>query len=504
MLHFPASMIEARRTPAFPSRARPRPWLAALLSFLFPGMGQAYGGAIGLALVFAAPVLVLIVLVVAVLSGVAGNLGNGLLSTRFLTGVLVLDAALLLWRAAAIIHGGLALRPTSVARRERTVTLGTVGALLLLTVAMHAWVGITVLQLEGTLSQVFGGTRAEPAPGAPQSGDPEPAASPGANWDGKEPITVLLLGTDAAPGRDAVLTDVVMVLSVDPVAESAVMISIPRDTGYVPLPDGSVYPDGLFPEKINELVARASRDPDTWCPEGAATPETCGLRVMESAIGTYLGVKIDHYALVDMAGFAEMIDALGGLELCLPGQLVDPEFDGTLGNNQRDGPLILPAGCNHYDGLDALAYARSRKGWIEMPDGTRELQNDFARADRQQRVLLALRDELAQANTLLELPGVLSAIGRTVSTDFPREQAGDLATLLPLITGPSIDRVVLGYPDYVDLPVNPDVNYLLIPNRDAIRTEMARIFGRSALIGWYVGSRDPGPDLSSEANAETP
>jgi anionic cell wall polymer biosynthesis LytR-Cps2A-Psr (LCP) family protein len=172
---------------------------------------------------------------------------------------------------------------------------------------------------------------------------------------------------------------------------------------------------------------------------------------------------------------------------------VDPAFDGSLQNLEVTEPLELPAGCHPYDGLDTLAYARSRQGWIEMPDGEREPQNDFTRAERQQTVLLALRRELAQADTLFELPAVLDAIGRTVSTDFPREQAGQLAALVPLISGPDIERLVLSYPEFVDLPENPTVNYLLVPKRDAIRDEMARLFGEDELVGWYLATDAEGP-----------
>lgn len=482
-----------------------RPWLAALLSFVFPGLGQAYAGERGLAVVFAVPVLLLVAVIVAILTGLAGNQGNSLLSSRFLMGVLIVNAALLLWRGAAIAHAGLATRSLPLSTRRRRVTLGIVAGLMLVTVAMHVWVGVAVAQLEGTLSQVFGGVnRDAPREGPAASDDPEdPVNEPDYRWDGIDRINVLLLGTDAAPGRSAVLTDVIMVISVDPVERTAEMISVPRDTGFVPLPDTSLYAEGVFPEKVNELSARASLDPATWCPDLADEPEACGIRTIERSVGLYLGIELHHYALVDMAGFAEMIDALGGLELCLPGQLVDPEFDGSLSNGGT-GALILPAGCHQYNGIDALAYARSRKGWIELPDGTRESQNDFSRADRQQLVLLALRDELAEADTLLELPSVLAAIGRTVSTDFPRDQAGDLASLLPLITGPDIERVVLGYPEFVDLPAQPDVNYLLVPRRDAIRERMADLFGRLALEGWYLGSTAPGPNAEPEAGNQTP
>jgi LCP family protein required for cell wall assembly len=234
----------------------------------------------------------------------------------------------------------------------------------------------------------------------------------------------------------------------------------------------------------------------------AENGEACGLRMIRSAVSLYVGIDIDHYALVDMAGFAQLIDALGGVELCLPGELVDPEFDGSLENQVVSEALVLPAGCHEYNGLDALAYARSRQGWIELPDGTREPQNDFARNERQQRLLLALRSEIAEADTLFELPGILSAVSRTVTSDFPRDQAGELATLLPLIAGPDIERRVLAYPDFVDLPADPNVNYVLVPNRDAIRDEMADLLGEDELSGWYLGSRDDGP--GGEAEGEDP
>jgi hypothetical protein len=137
-----------------------------------------------------------------------------------------------------------------------------------------------------------------------------------------------------------------------------------------------------------------------------------------------------------------------------------------------------------------------------MPDGERVAQTDFDRIERQQRVLLAMRRELTEADTFLELPSLLRAIGRTVSSDFPRDQAGDLASLMPLIAGPDIERVVLGHPEFVDLPADPDVNYLLIPKRDAIRQEMARLFGLGNLQGWYLGSTAPGP--TGDPAAEVP
>lgn len=498
-------MRDTSRPSTVTSRAR-RPWLAAILSFVFPGLGQAYAGQRRLAAVLALPVVLLVLAGAAIVVGLADSFRNSLFSSGFLIGLLLVNVALLAWRAFAISHAGLTVeRPLH--GPQRRLAIGVVALLLALSVGMHAYVGVVVAHLEGTLSQVFGEGSKNPEVAQPPGADPKPPdepADPEYRWDGDERINILLLGTDAAPGRVTVLPDVIMVVSVDPVDASAVMISVPRDTGFVPLRDQTLYPDGVYPDKVNGLMVKAANDPDTWCPDLAGDGSTCGLRILQQSIGLYLGIETHHYALVDMAGFAQLIDALGGLDLCLPGDLVDPEFDGSLRNTGADGQLILPAGCHHYNGLDALAYARSRQGWIEMPDGTREQQTDFLRNERQQRVLLALRNELARADTIFELPGVLGAIGRTVRTDFPRDQAGDLASLLPLITAPDIERIVLAHPEYVDLPAQPEVNYLLVPKREAIRDEMARIFGADALTGWYLGDTDPAPESEAENETETP
>jgi LCP family protein required for cell wall assembly len=484
-----------------------RPWLAAVLSFLYPGLGQAYAGRPRLALILAIPVTLLIFVGVGLLTGAITGLRNNLFASDFLIAVLLINVVLLAWRAIAIADAGL-VPWSQIHGHDRRTTLMVTAGLLVLAIGMHTYIGMVVVQFNETLGQVFspiGGTIREPPAGGQGGGGGQPVNEPEFRWDGTERVNVLLVGTDAAPGRQTTLTDVILLISIDPVAHTAVMISVPRDTGYVPMPDTSLFADGLFPDKVNALYARSAEDPATWCPDLADQAAACGIRTLERSVGLYLGVPIHHYALVDMAGFAGMIDAMGGVDLCLPGKLVDPEFDGSLGNTQSNEPLVLPAGCHHYNGIDALAYARSRKGWIEMDDGSRVPQTDFDRSERQQKVLLAMRYELAEADTLLELPALLHAIGRTVTTDFPRDQAGDLASLLPLVAGQDIERVVLGYPDYVDLPTNPDVNYLLIPKRDAIREEMGRIFGAEELSGWYLATEDAVPtDANSSAGVGTP
>jgi LCP family protein required for cell wall assembly len=481
-------------TPSHP----PRSWLAALLSFVVPGLGQAYLGYWTLAALLATPVVILAVLFGAVVATGADGALNRVLSTTFLVGVFVLNVALFGWRLFAIAHAGLA-RPARWASAQllRTewssrLTRATLTLLIAASVGLHLYVASVVLQLQSTLDAVFDGpTGGQLGGNPPSSGEPEPVDP----WDGVDRITFLLVGVDSAPGRGTALTDTLLVVSIDPATKEAEMISIPRDTGYAPLPTTDIYADGLYPNKINQLATEATNNPALWCPGMRITTDAdaaaCGLAALRETIGLYLGVPIDYAARIDFAGFEQLIDALGGVELCLPGRLVDPEYtDPSTGSHFV---LELPAGCSRYSGDDALAYARSRKGWIEMADGTREPQNDFLRAARQQQIILALRAELSGPNLVFRLPDVLAAVSSTVSTDFPRSRAGDLAELAPLITGPDIARLVLGYPDYATLPADPDGNYLLLPIRDRIRAEMASLFGADELIGWYVGSEADAP-----------
>jgi len=463
---------------------RPRPAaIAALLSFLFPGLGQAYLGERRAALLFAAPIAVAALGAIVAAFVLGEQLINALLSAPVLVGLVVASVVIGAWRLGAIGHAGLRRDHGHGTRRAMSVVLAV--ALLATTVGMHAWAGMLIGQLNASLGEVFPGGNGQT--GTPGGGGP--LNRPTYRWDGTDRITFLLLGVDSGVGRDEALTDTILVVSVDPVADSAIMVSVPRDTGFVPLPDRSVYPDGLYPNKINGLSTEASAAPEVWCPGEVIDPAQCGLRTLERAIGLYLGISIQYYATVDLQGFADLIDAVGGVSLCLPGPMIDPEYGGPTWTGVG---IELPGGCERYDGVHALAYARVRKGWIELPDGTREYQNDFMRSERQQKVLLELRQEFAKADLFFEFPAIVGAIGSTVETDFPRSLAGDLASLLPLITGPDIKRVVLGYPEYVDPPLEPLVNYLLIPRRRDVRTEMQRLFGQE-LEGWYLGSEADGP-----------
>ncbi len=465
---------------------RRSPVLAAALSFLFPGLGQAYAGFGLLALVLAAPVAFLMLAALLALKWDPAGLSNVLVSASFLTSLLALDLALLAWRCFAIIHAWLTAprlsgsRSAPVApglwRRERPITYAVVSMLLVVTVGMHAWAGVLVSRLDASLGQVFSGV-------AGARGRPAGLNQPDYHWNGTSRLTFLLLGIDGGAYRVSDNTDTILVVSIDPLHHTAVMVSVPRDTGWLPLPDRRIYANGRYPAKINSLAPVAGHDPQQWCPD-LPVPTDCGIRTLERSVGLYLGIDINYYATLNLVGFAKLINAIGGVRICVPGILADPLYGGPTWY-PRQGITLQP-GCQMLDGPHALAYARIRKGTLTLRDGTVQPQDDFKREARQQEVLLALHQQFATANWLTALPDLLAAVGEMVATDFPRGQAGDLASLLPLISGAhAVQRVVLSLPEYVTLAPDPQINYLLIPNREAIRAKMTTLFG--LLKGWYMG-----------------
>jgi LCP family protein required for cell wall assembly len=482
-----------------------------------------YAGQPLLAALLAVPVLVLILVSAVIGLLLADRLRNVLFSATFLTGLLVLDVTLLLWRLFAILQAGLARpsideeeseaslaasvpqarmavaaggsvalpypisQPAPRAARRRPWEIAMVVLLVMLTVGMHAWTGVVITTLDGTLRKVL--TGGSPIVGGAQT--PQALNQPDYHWDGTQRLTFLLLGIDSGPFRSEALTDTILVVSIDPVAHSAVMVSIPRDTANMPLPDRRIYANGLYPQKINSLTTVASKNPQLWCPDLPSGAD-CGVRTLERTAGLYLGIDVNYYATINLEGFAKLIDALGGLHFCVPGKLVDPTYGGPTWYPKVG--ITFNAGCGTFDGAHALAYARIRKGTMTFPDGSVVQQNDFLRAARQQDVLLGLRQQFASSNWIFALPSLLDAVAETVTTDFPRDEAGNLASLLPLIAGPGIKRVVLALPDYVSLAPNPQLNYLLLPKRSAIRTEMKKLFGTDGpLKGWYLGTTNQLP-----------
>ena len=231
------------------------------------------------------------------------------------------------------------------------------------------------------------------------------------------------------------------------------MISLPRDIIKVPLGNGNV-----FGPKINALMSYADRHPKQF-PDG-------GVRALETAIGTMLGIPIHYYARMDFLGFVKLIDSVGGVSIDVTRAFDDPKYDGLGVNPPNVYGWGVGLGPHHFNGYEALAYARSRYAIGE---------SDFTRAARQQEILLAFRNKLMSAGSLLgNVPTMFEALGSLVTTDFPSERLPDFAAISDEMDSASIYRMVLGHP--LVMPGNdPRLGSVQVPDLAAIRAAVKAI-----------------------------
>lgn len=453
----PRRAVLERRPPASPLRA-------ALLSFLWPGLGQWSLGRRGAALLFAIPPLLIIAAFLSLAAGglesLAGRLFDPPVALTIVGAIVILG----LWRLLAMADAWKRGRDGERAYerdRERayenatgaaetgghgTGRLAAVIALAVIVIVLHAvpsalafkfyQAGSAIFQPDGGIAGPPGASPApdpSPAPGSTTdpAASPDPAAPspletpiptipPDVTDDGL--VNVLFVGTDSLPRRpaDHRLADSITLASFDPADGTIDMVSIPRNVSRFPQ-----YWGGLYEGKINTLISNAQADPAGY-PDGP-------METFVAQISYLVGVDIDYYATVDIPGFQRLIDAVGGIEVDVTEPIADPSF-----------PLHLDVGRQRLDGTTAMMYARSRKG----PGGSNE-----QRSYRQQQILLELRRKLSDPAMLPRLPEVLDAMAGTVRTDLPAGRLAETISLAQQASDAEISQVFLGPERYArELP----------------------------------------------------
>jgi LCP family protein required for cell wall assembly len=419
-----------------PGGAARSPSVAVLLSFLWPGLGQLYQGRRRPAALYALPVVVVALLLIAQIAGGIEGFVAGLLDPSVALTLIVLVALMGIWRLIAMVDALLVSRPR-VTRRSTSVPVAA--GLAALVIGSHLWIGSVTWAFYDAGNEMFVGQQsADASPPSipsvsPDSSDnsvdfqatpfPTPSATTVSNR-----VTILVTGIDSGHGREHSLTDTLMLVSVDPDTNKVAMLSFPRDISEFPL-----YGGGTYHGKINSLMTYARLHPAQF-PDG-------GLPTLAQEVGYLAGVPVQYFAAINLDGFQRMIDLVGGVDVVNPKPINDPVydwFDGTKGFHLAAGPV-------HLNGRIGLAYVRSRYGAGD---------NDFTRAARQQQVLAALRKKLTSPGAIAGLPDLVRALGSSVRTNYP---ASDLKRLLDIgskVTDKSTFRKVLGPPYAIHPPTN--------------------------------------------------
>lgn len=442
------------QTPAAepPARRDRHPAAAALLSAILPGVGQLWLGHRRRGLVMLAITLPGFAAAAAMWWRDPLTIVGLLVRPDVLVGMLVINAGICVFRLLSALDAyrlarrarpsealGDALPHTSfhtghagppglasgrrAARlrgvRSRQLAATAAGALLAgVVITPHAVAGYYDLRLYDMLTSVF---QRAPAPRAAtdrsffRGTDARALAGSGR-------VTALLLGGDAGPDRVGLRTDTMIVASLDARTGRTVMFGLPRNLRQVPLP--AEYAGGFdcqcFPDTLNELYTYGQEHPKAF---GGARP---GVTAVQAGVEELLGIPIDHYALVDLKGFVDVIDALGGVTLNVARPVDDRLSPAVPGTRARQ--YHLRPGVRHLDGHEALAYARSRTD-----------TDDYDRMERQRCLLGAVARQAGTASLVTGLPRLMDTAKRDVTTDIPVEH---LPALVGLATVARPERMV--------------------------------------------------------------
>ncbi|MFE1169157.1 LCP family protein [Nocardiopsis sp. NPDC058789] len=326
-------------------------------------------------------------------SGAMTALAGMAVRDHWLLGVMgAVFAVVVLW-LTVIVHSWTLTRPQGARFGQRLVG-GVVVLLLCLTVgAPAAWAlhgGYTAYE---TLSQVFDAPERDDLP-------PHDEADP---WYGADRVNVLLIGADSADNRYGVRTDTMMVASVDTETGDAVLVGLPRNLENVRFPEGSAlaerYPEPYgFDLLLNDVYQTVAEEPD----ELALNPisQDPAADTLKKVIGYNLGLEVEYYAMVDMMGFRDLIDAVGGVRV----RIEEPIPYGVHGG-------VLEPGVRRLDGHEALWYGRSRIG-----------SDDYGRMGRQGCLVKYVAEQVDPGTILTSYRRLAGATKRTLTTDVPQSK----------------------------------------------------------------------------------
>lgn len=233
----------------------------------------------------------------------------------------------------------------------------------------------------------------------------------------KDPFSVLMLGTDS--NDDKGRTDTIIVLTVNPTNNSVKMLSIPRDTRTEIIGKG-------FDDKINHAHAFG------------------GVEMAMDTVESFLDIPIDYYMKVNMEGFKDIVDAVGGVT-------VTNTLDFSVGDDH------YPVGEITLTGEEALPYVRMR---YDDPNG------DFGRNTRQREIIQAVIKEGASVSSLANFSDIFKAIGDNVKTNLTFDQMVDIQKNYKT-AGSNIQQMTISG---TGTKIN-GIYYLQIPEEEQLRVQ---------------------------------
>lgn len=432
LLTNPARFPEPASAPVRSKRA----WILLLLTLFLPGSAQVVAGnkrlgRLALRCTFAVWALVIAAVVLAVVQ--RETLLNLFTNPYASLVIIVLLVAVAVGWAVMFANTLALIRPTLLAPGMRGMVGAALVVLMVVTSGSLGYGAFLVNSGRNAITSIFA-----------SGPDMKPV-------DGR--YNFLLMGGDAGEDRTGRRPDSIMVVSVDAKTGQAATISIPRNFQNAQFEPNSplwgVYPEGYNCGDnciINFLYTDVTNNhPDLY--PGAGDP---GAEAMMDAAGGILGLTIQGYVLIDMAGFSNLIDALGGVTVNVGGwvPISGDDVNGT-GDHLPPTGWIAP-GVQKLDGYHALWYARSRQWVLE-----------YNRSQRQQCIQAAMLAQMDPATIFTKFSALADAGSKVIESDLPAGQLGSFVSLALKSKGHPLSRLTIGPPDFdKDFPTYPDFDVL--------------------------------------------
>jgi LCP family protein required for cell wall assembly len=244
-----------------------------------------------------------------------------------------------------------------------------------------------------------------------------PTAAPQPFCGGPEVLVVMAVGIDYR--RDNYiygLADLIKIVRVDFVTPRVTVLSIPRDL-WVEVPDISDH-YGITHTKLNQAYFFGTEGMGYYDGPGL------GAGLLARTLEINFGIRPDHYGVINMATFEDIVNGLGGIDVYLPHVLLGEP------GAEKGSEDYFPEGWNHLNGFQALKFARIR-----------QTDSVFNRMDRQTQVLCALREKILSPTAMTNLPEIIESFTGRVLTDLSPAQISQMACLLPKLEAGGIQFV---------------------------------------------------------------
>jgi LCP family protein required for cell wall assembly len=447
------------RPTVYTSRPRdsyPARLLRALYSAIIPGVGQLVAGVRRRGFVLLAIFLLVSLVGVIILTRGFDAILTWAVQPKVLLALLWVNIIIMLVRMFAVIDAWMTakvgtLKPIRPSGSGILMTGVGLALILVFTVAPHAIAGYYTIVSHNLLTTVFAGddgNGTKPSTTTTHRSTNSSGGSPGSettetsesttttlplDWGSDGRMTILLIGTDAGFGRQGARADSMNVASIDMETGNAAIFGLPRNTGDTPLGKKTAAALGMkkYPDLLNSLYTAALQHPEI-APDGGDP----GAEAVRETASLILGIPIDYYAVVNMMGLVDMVDALGGIDVNLKKALHITYAPLKEGEPKKS--YTFNVGVNHLDGLEALAYARDRSD-----------SDDYVRMGRQRCVIMAMLYQNGVSKLTLRFPKIATALEKSVETNLPLSALPDLIKLRSKVKTNEMISVGFTPPDWI-------------------------------------------------------